>query len=129
MERNKSCSIYSTPWSRTVRVYSTPGVDLERNKCYSGVDPRLILTVFSSLIFSRSRDREMIKPTRFHFYNEVNVKSVLGLLRNSAYSVPGLLQEWSRPALFYFTEWNMLQDLFRSIGVEVSHATSVYSNV
>ena len=22
-------------------VYSTPGVDLERNKCYSGVDPRL----------------------------------------------------------------------------------------
>jgi len=41
MERNKSCSIYSTPWSRTVRVYSTPGVDLERNKCYSGVDPRL----------------------------------------------------------------------------------------
>ena len=42
MERNKSCSIYSTPWSRTVRVYSTPGVDLERNKCYSGVDPRLL---------------------------------------------------------------------------------------
>ena len=35
------CSIYSTPWSRTVQVYSTPGVDLERNKCYSGVDPRL----------------------------------------------------------------------------------------
>ena len=33
---------YSTPWSRTVRVYSTPGVDLERNKCYSVVDPRLL---------------------------------------------------------------------------------------
>ena len=42
MERNKSGSICSTPWSRTERVYSTPGVDLERNKCYSGVDPRLL---------------------------------------------------------------------------------------
>ena len=42
MERNKSGSICSTPWSSTERVYSTPGVDLERNKCYSGVDPRLV---------------------------------------------------------------------------------------
>ena len=41
MEQNKSCSICSTLRSRTERVYSTPGVDLERNKCYSGVDPRL----------------------------------------------------------------------------------------
>ena len=34
MERNKSCSICSTLWSRAVQVYSTPGVDLERNKWY-----------------------------------------------------------------------------------------------
>ena len=45
MERNKSCSIYSTPWSRTVRVYSTPGVDLEWNKCYSVEYPRLLETL------------------------------------------------------------------------------------
>ena len=29
---------------------------------------------------------------------------VMGLLRISTYSVPGLLQEWSRPALFYSME-------------------------
>ena len=42
MERNKCSSIYSTPWSRINRVYSTPGICLERNMCYSGVDTRLV---------------------------------------------------------------------------------------
>jgi len=33
--------------------------------------------------------------------------SVLDLLRSSTYSVPGLLQEWSRPGLFYAMEYNI----------------------
>ena len=44
--------ICSTPWSRTERVYSTPGVDLERNKCYSGVDPRQQQNMFLGFALS-----------------------------------------------------------------------------
>ena len=46
MERNKCFSTYSVPWSRIYGVYSTPGVGLERNMCYSGVGTRLVPTKF-----------------------------------------------------------------------------------
>ena len=43
----------STPRSTTARVYSTPGVELKGNKCYSGVDPRLISTASKLSIFNK----------------------------------------------------------------------------
>ena len=46
-ERNNN----SYSWSRTHRVYSNPGVDLERNRHYSGVDPRLNKSIYGGTKF------------------------------------------------------------------------------
>ena len=47
----------------------------------------------------RARLRLQVRSLSSH-----SLKAVLGLLRISAYSVPGLLQEWSRPNVFYYVE-------------------------